>query len=60
MATVHLPDIPDVPDVVDRDMYEFLKALKESIEVLTGRVGDNDDLIDYMEADDDDCPKCGA
>ena len=60
MANIHIPGIPDIPGSLDYEMYEFLRALKETLEILTGRVGGNEDLIDYMEADDDDCPKCGA
>ena len=59
MANVNLPEIPDVPFGLNEETQEFLKAVKETLEVLTGRVGDNSDLIEYMEADDV-CPKCGV
>jgi hypothetical protein len=48
MANVNVPNIPDIPPTSDQSMYEFLKALKEAVEVLTGRVGGNESLIDYM------------
>lgn len=58
MSNVNLPEIPDVPEGLAYGHSEFLKAVKETLEVLTGKKGGNDDLIDYMEADT--CPKCGA
>lgn len=48
MPNVNIPNIPDVPLVSDQSMYEFLQALKEAVEVLTGKVGGNDSLVDYM------------
>lgn len=59
MSNVYLQDLPDVPEGTPYGLSEFLKAVKQNIEVLTGKVGGNDDLIEYMEADDT-CPKCGA
>lgn len=59
MSNVYLPEIPDVPDDISYDLHEFLTALKETVEILTGKVGGNNDLIEYMEADGT-CPKCGA
>lgn len=58
MANVNLPEIPDLPTGLKTDHLEFLKAVKETLGVLTGKVGGNDDLIEYMESDV--CPKCGA
>jgi len=58
MSNVNLPEIPDVPDGYDEQSQAFFRAVKETLEVLTGRVGGNDDLIEYMESTI--CPKCGA
>ena len=50
MSSIHLPEIPDVPEKIDNDLSEFLKTLKEILELLTGRVGGNAKLIDYMKS----------
>jgi len=59
MSNVYLQDIPDVPEGIPHGLAEVLKAMKQNLEVLTGKVGGNDDLIEYMEADTT-CPKCGV
>ena len=49
MVNVHLPDIPDVPQTEDMNQHKFNRAVKEILETLIGRVGDNDSLVDYMK-----------
>ena len=51
MSQVNLPEIPDIPKNIDQDMVAFLQAVKETLQVLTGRIGGNTKLIDYMESD---------
>jgi hypothetical protein len=51
MGDVHLPKIPDVPFMKDRALYDFLRAVKETLEVMTGQVGGNTNLIDLMRED---------
>ena len=48
MADIKLPNIPDVPEA-SRELKEFLRAVKETLEILTGRLGGNKSLIDYMK-----------
>jgi hypothetical protein len=50
MSNVNLPEIPDVPQNLDEDTVKFLQAVKETLAVLTGKLGGNTKLIDYMES----------
>lgn len=49
MANVTLPLVQDVPENLDFKLLQFLKSVKETLEILTGQVGANTKLIDYME-----------
>jgi hypothetical protein len=49
MGKVNLPNIPDVPDTNDLALKEHLRAIKETLEILTGKLGGNRKLIDLME-----------
>ena len=49
MSKIHLPEIPDIPENLNYDLNEFLKAVKETLGVLTGRIGDDLDLVSMFE-----------
>ena len=49
MVNVHMPEVPDVPNSEDGDQQRFNKAVKEILETLIGRIGNNESLIDYMK-----------
>ena len=49
MANIFIPEIPDVPVDLSDSAITFLRSIKEVLQILTGNVGGNTKLIDYME-----------